>query len=267
MKAYLTLLSNDTYLPGVQVLNRSLKAVSTQYPLFCMLSVSIRNESQQILEAEGISCIRLCRSAVEGNINPTDKSFSHWNYTFDKLFAWGLIQFEKVVFLDSDMLIIRNIDHLFEKEPFSAVAADCSFPKNEKWIGGLNSGLIIIKPNKEVEKKLLSLIKPTIKKARLNHLNVGDQDVVKSFLPNWSESHSLHLDEGYNLFADHLSYYIRHLEFTLNRNNGKPIFVIHFIGKAKPWMKKTLRQYLWFCIMCLKNPYYYTAYKMFTKYL
>ena len=267
MKAYVTLLSNRAYLKGVLVLYRSLKAVQAQYPLYCVLSVSVEDNVQKELEQEGICCIRLAHAAVDGNINPEGLGFSHWNFTFDKLLIWGLTQFEKIVFLDSDMLIVRNIDELFECEPFSAVCADSSYPGNEGWAGGLNSGLMVIEPNIETEKQLLQCVKPVVEESQEQKRLVGDQDVVKYFISDFGQRVSLHLDEGYNIFADHLTYYIRHLGYSLSNKTGKPIYVVHFIGKAKPWMKKTLRQYVWLLKMCLGNPYYVAAYCKYMKFL
>ena len=267
MKAYVTLLSNKSYFEGVLVLSRSLKAVQAQYPLYCVLSLSVDNEVQKELEQEGIGCIRLAHAAVDGNVNPEGQGFSHWNFTFDKLQIWGLTQFEKIVFLDSDMLIVNNIDELFEREPFSAVCADSSYPGNEGWAGGLNSGLMVIEPDKETEKQLLLCVKPVVEESQKQNRLVGDQDVVKYFISDFGQRVSLHLDEGYNIFADHLTYYIRHLGYSLNNKTGKPIYVVHFIGKAKPWMKKTLRQYLWTIKMCLGNPHYIIIYRRFRKLL
>lgn len=177
------------------------------------------------------------------------------------------MQFEKIVFLDSDMLIIRNIDDLFEREPFSAVCADSSYPGNEGWAGGLNSGLMVIEPDKETEKQLLQCVKPVVEESQKQNRLVGDQDVVKFFISDFGQRVSLHLDEGYNVFADHLTYYIRHLGYSLGNKKGKPVYVVHFIGKAKPWMKKTLRQYVWLLKMCLGNPYYVTIYRKYMKFL
>lgn len=248
-------------------MSRSLKAVQAQYPLYCVLSVSVDDEVQKELEQEGIRCIRLAHAAVDGNVNPEGQGFSHWNFTFDKLQIWGLTQFEKIVFLDSDMLIVNNIDELFEREPFSAVCADSSYPGNEGWAGGLNSGLMVIEPDKETEKQLLLCVKPVVEESQKQNRLVGDQDVVKYFISDFGQRVSLHLDEGYNIFADHLTYYIRHLGYSLNNKTGKPIYVVHFIGKAKPWMQKTLRQYLWTIKMCLGNPHYIIVYRRFRKLL
>lgn len=267
MKAYITLLSNEAYLPGVKVLHKSLKSVGAQYPLVCALSLSIGEDVKLVLEKEGIPCVKLTRKAVEGNMNPCGKSFSHWNYTFDKLLIWGLEQFDKLVFLDSDMLVVRNIDHLFEKEAFSSVCAGRSYPGNEHWTG-LNSGLMVIEPDKNFEFRLLNSIDSVVKIAKSNNQLVGDQDVLKYVLSDWVEHPNLHLDEGYNLFADHLTYYIKYLGYSLGESaEKKPIYVIHFIGKAKPWIKKNLRVWVWLLKMRIENPFYYHAYQQFTDYM
>ena len=40
-------------------------------------------------------------------------NMAHWNNCFDKLLIFGMTEFDKLIFLDSDMYIIENIDHLF----------------------------------------------------------------------------------------------------------------------------------------------------------
>lgn len=265
MRAYVTLLSSRFYFEGVLVLSRSLKAVQARYPFYCVLSVSVEDDVQKKLENEGINCIRLSHMAVDGNVNPEGLSFSHWNFTFDKLQIWGLTQFEKIVFLDSDMLIVRNIDRLFEYEPFSAVVAGSLYPGNEHWTE-LNSGIMVIVPDENVKQNLMSLIKIEIEAGKRENRLIGDQDVIKRYLPEWKYQQHLHLDQGYNVFADFLTYYIRHAGYSLDRT-GKDIYVIHFIGKAKPWKKKTFREYLWLLKISISNPYYWIAYSMYRKFL
>ena len=265
MKAYVTLLSSETYLKGVLALNRALKAVKAVFPFYCVLSESINNDIQKGLENEDVSCIRLTRSSVSA-VNQEGDFFSHWSYTFDKLQIWGLTQFEKIVFLDSDMLILRNIDHLFECCPFSAVPAGYSSCLREDWLY-LNSGLMVIEPDLHVEKELLDLAPGVIKEFRDNGQTVGDQDVIKRYCVGWNKQTELHLDEGYNLFADYLTYYIKEWGYSWSGEKGKPISVVHFIGKKKPWMKKSIRNWLWMIKTTITNPYYLKAYLKYKSYL
>ncbi len=265
--AYVTLLSSMSYIPGVLVLHRSLKAAGAGYPLYCMISMSVDEDAVRILEREGIACIRLGQAAVSAAVNDDDEKFSHWNSTFDKLFVWGLTQFRKIVFLDSDMLVIGNIDSLFEKEPFSAVSADSSYPGNEGWAGGLNSGLMVICPDIDMKERMFAAIRPAVSACRQQGRSAGDQDVIKYVLRDWGNRTELHLDEGYNLFADHLSYYIGRLGYSLCQGKGRQAHVIHFIGKSKPWMKKSFRTCIWILRMFLKDPYYFRMYRLYRSYL
>lgn len=265
MRAYITLLSSRNYLPGVFALSNSLRIVKSAYPLFCALSKSIGSEVENSLEKHGIKCIRFNENVVNPDVNPERTTFSHWNFTFDKLQVWGLDDFEKLIFLDSDMLVLKNIDHLFEKEAFSAVCAGKSYPGHENW-NSLNSGLVVISPDKNVKQTLVDLTACVISKFQAMNQLVGDQDILHEYLPDWKDEYHLHLDEGYNMFADYLTWYIRNKGYAVN-GNGKPIYVIHFIGKLKPWMKPNAKQLLWFLRMCLRNPYYAWAYWKFRKYL
>ena len=261
MKAYITLLSSRNYLPGVFALANSLRVVNSVYPLVCALSKSIGTEIEEDLENQGIKSIRLNEDVVSSDANPEKATFSHWNFTFDKLQVWGLDGFEKLIFLDSDMLVLRNIDHLFEKEAFAAVCAGKSYPGHEGW-NSLNSGLVVICPDKDVKQALMELTTSVISKFRTMNQLVGDQDILHEYLPDWKDEKHLHLDEGYNMFADYLTWYIKHKGYAIN-GKGKPIYVIHFIGKLKPWMKPNVKQLLWLLCMFLRNPYYAWAYWAF----
>lgn len=267
MKAYVTLLSNDKYYDGVLVLHRTLLELGSQYPLYCLLSESVDDKLENRLKKNNIPCIRLNHKTVNERANSEGQFFSHWNYTFDKLQIWGLTQFDKIVFLDSDMLILRNLDSLFECDSFSAVCAGASYPGHESW-NALNSGLMVITPDKSIEANLIKLCQTVVQEFRQKNLSVGDQDVIHRYDPSWGDKPYLHLDEGYNLFAEYLAYYIRHLGYSMDSGiSQKPIYVVHFIGKFKPWMKPTLRNKIWLLRTWIRNPYYYKAYRKFRSYL
>lgn len=266
MRAYVTLLSNEKYFEGVVMLRRALKAVGAKYPLYCMLSASVGESLEKRLIEADVSCIRLQKVVGGGSIDAGGQTFSHWANTFDKLQMWGLTQFEKLVFVDSDMLIRSNLDSLFDRPPFTAVCAGRSYPTNQDW-QCLNSGLIVVEPDKKIEADLYDLAPKVIDEFVAKGLFVGDQDVINHYLTDWHLKPELHLDEGYNLFADYLSYYIRYNGYSWSKGEGKPIHIIHFIGRQKPWMKKTLRNWAWWIRECIRNPYYFLAYRKYVSYL
>lgn len=266
MKAYITLLSSDNYYEGVVILKRCLSAVKAKYPLVCMLSHCVDESLKNKLISEGVDCICLENREFVIPSNPNGGAFSHWEYTFDKLQAWGLERYEKLVFVDSDMLVRENLDFLFDLPAFTAVCAGEAFQHSATW-RGLNSGLIVIEPQKSVKDELFKLVRTVVVEYQLKGQFVGDQDVINAYIPEWPDQDGKHLDEGYNMFADYLSWYIRNEGYSWMKRNGKTIAIVHFIGKQKPWMKKNLRNWLWFIRECIRNPYYLFAYRQYMSYL
>ncbi len=48
-------------------------------------------------------------------LDSTNKlSQGNWKQAFSKLQMWSLVDYEKIVFMDADKLVFKNIDHLFE---------------------------------------------------------------------------------------------------------------------------------------------------------
>lgn len=81
--------------------------------------------------------------------NPIDtKQIQHKEYLshienkewdFIKLIPWTLTDYSKVLFMDADMLVLQNIDHLFDLE--------YDFVYTDGRISPLNSGIFLLKPN------------------------------------------------------------------------------------------------------------------------
>lgn len=120
---YVTLLSTDDYVIGSLCLAASLKKVKTKYPLLVLCSKNVSEETVDLLKRRGIRCKVLTHNVSIGEINTG--VFERWNYTFDKLQVFDLIEYKKVVFLDSDMYVVKNMDHLFEKPHMSSVLCGC----------------------------------------------------------------------------------------------------------------------------------------------
>lgn len=151
--AFVTLVTTDSYALGAQVLGRSLRKVGSQYPLICLVTNNLSASSLQELynsEASGIDEVRVVET-----IDSQDKKNlellgrPELGCTFTKLHVWKQTDLEKVVFLDSDMLVLENIDDLFEREELSACP-------DAGWPDCFNSGLFVCRPNNDTFLSLLS---------------------------------------------------------------------------------------------------------------
>lgn len=236
MKAYITLLSTMSYLPGVIVLHDSVKRTHTSYPFWVAISSSIPLEVDAKLSDRGMCVVRL---PLPVKIPLTFKENSgHWGNTFDKIHLFGLTNFAKLVYLDSDMIVLQNIDELFEKRHLSAVAAGQL--EHPDWTR-LNSGLMVIEPENQLPEKMAGAVDRAIAEvSALGSNKIGDQDIINAYYPDWPERKDLHLDDGYNLFFSDLDAYIdRHgYQMPGQANNSlKDVHVVHFVGPKKPWMK------------------------------
>lgn len=204
---YVTLLSTSSYVPGVLVLYKSLRRFSN-LPFLCVCSKDIDKESMAILSQSGIETKILSESVLD-SLETTElplqaRGLEHWKYTFDKLFIWTLTEYDKVVFIDSDMMICSNIDSLFERKDLSAVqAGHFLYPD---WIR-LNSGIMVITPNIKTYNRLKSCIIPTIEERNIKGQGSGDQDVINYCYQDWTDKTDLHLEDRYNLFFDHIESY------------------------------------------------------------
>ena len=185
-------------------------------------------------------------------IKSKNKLFPHWNNTFDKFNIFNLTEYDKVVYLDSDIYVSENIDELFEKPNMSAVIAGKSYPFNKHW-NELNSGVMVIEPKEGIREELInrmyemSKIKRALRKPHKQEYKrffsnisllkikdkickyvqgIGDQDVLEDFF-DWKNNPQLHLDEQYNVFSNYADYYKKDLGI-----NPK---CYHFIGAKKPW--------------------------------
>ena len=116
--SYITMINTDSYLNGALCLFESLRKVKSKYPFSILITSGVSKQAESILKSQGINVIRTNKRVdvpqyiLDKNIN---YSMPHWNNSFDKLLIFEMVQFEKLIFLDSDMYIIENIDYLFEK--------------------------------------------------------------------------------------------------------------------------------------------------------
>jgi glycogenin len=254
--AYVTLLSTDNYLEGVLVLNESLRLCKSQYRLYVLVSSKVTSAVHDTLEKAGIRKINTESIDLPEEIrlaNSRSDYHRHWAGVFDKLLVFSLCQFQKIVYLDSDILVIKNIDQLFEKPHMSAVNAD-SYPGNETCLD-LNAGVMVIEPEPNLTGRLIALLPEAFEQEKQwrmaagRPISMGVQSVINMFWREWTTKSELHLDRKYNVIVNYLHYFKRGLDYRWRGPDG--IHALHFIGEVKPWMftgVNFLRRVAWLLI-------------------
>lgn len=230
MKTYVCVLSTDNYLDGALVLNENLKFLKSKYSLLCLINENISRETIEVLDYFEIE-YKVMKSVKYINHNETN---DYWMYTFDKLNVFSLNEYEKVVYLDSDLLILENLDHLFETQ---VPSMSLDLPWHTK---KYNTGIMVIKPNKDDYQKL----KYNALKSDIQGRTISDQDIINEYFND-----IVPLEYGYNMVRritrENESYktynYLGCFEQTIPKcelylKESKNAKVIHYIGKRKPFM-------------------------------
>lgn len=151
-----------------------------------------------------------------------------WNQSFAKLAVLGMTQFDTVVMLDADMMVVDNIDDLFDAPAMSAVSAGRG--ARPDWVD-LNSGLMVIKPSADLYRAAEAILGGLDGESLAPYKQgIGDQDILQILLEGWSAKDELHLPERYNLFQDCIASYDRRgiLPYA-------DAAVVHFELAPKPW--------------------------------
>jgi hypothetical protein len=109
-----SLITNTAYLSGLLTLDYSLKKHGSKYPLVALYTDTFPPEGHAALEARGIP-----KQRVKYLLPKLSKDFSNDPRFYDcwsKLTPFSLVEYERVVQLDSDMMLLKNMDELMEME-------------------------------------------------------------------------------------------------------------------------------------------------------
>lgn len=228
--AYVTLVTNADYAMGATALVRSLKRTGTQADVVVLHTGGVRPECMEPLKALGAQLVEaeLLPTSAEFQLrHQREKFHSVAPFTkgnkpsfhtpldnFAKLRLWELTQYERIVFIDADAIVLRNIDCLFGYPEF------CAAPNVYEGLQDfhrLNSGVFVATPSQETFASML---------ARLDAPGAfwrrTDQTFLEAFFPHW---------HGLPVFFNMLQY----VWFNLPELwDWKSISVIHY-QYEKPW--------------------------------
>lgn len=107
-----TLITNTKYLSGLLTLDYSLKKAGSQYPLIALYTDTFPAEGHRALDVRKIP-----KKQVKYLMPSVHKDYSHDTRFYDcwsKLTPFSMTEYDRVVQLDSDMLVLQNMDELME---------------------------------------------------------------------------------------------------------------------------------------------------------
>lgn len=213
-EAYATILhSAHTYVCGAIVAAQSIRMAGSTRDLVILVDETISEYHRNGLQTAGwkIRTIRRIR-------NPKAKknAYNEWNYS--KFRLWQLTDYDKIIFIDADLLILKNIDFLFSMPEISATGNNSTL---------FNSGVMVLEPSNCTFQLLMDHIN------EIESYNGGDQGYLNEFFTWWHR-----IPKHMNFLKD---FWIGDDEETKKKktmlfgSNPPIIHVLHYLG-FKPWM-------------------------------
>ncbi|KAL3689159.1 hypothetical protein R1sor_015468 [Riccia sorocarpa] len=218
-EAYATILHTDgVYVCGAIVMGQSIKMTDAKRDLVALVDAGITLEQRRALTLAGWKL-----HDIERIKNPKSDplKYNAWNYS--KFRLWQLIQYDRIVFIDADLLVLQNLDVLFDLPQLSATG-------NNKYL--FNSGVMVIEPSNCTFDLLMEQIND------VESYNGGDQGFLNEIFPWW---HRIPKRMNYLKFfwSDVNSTEERRQELAekngLFQTDPPVLYVLHYLG-IKPWI-------------------------------
>ncbi|KAI7980472.1 Galactinol synthase 2 [Camellia lanceoleosa] len=230
-RAYVTFLAgNGDYVKGVVGLAKGLRKTKTPYPLVVAILPDVPDEHREILRSQG--CIIREIEPVYPPENQTQFAMAYYVINYSKLRIWEFVEYSKMIYLDGDIQVFGNIDHLFDyPDGYFYAVMDCfcektwsdtpqfkigycqQCPEKVQWPAGMgappplyfNAGMFIFEPKLSTYNDLLETLKVALPTsfAEQDFLNMYFRDTYRPIPPTynlvlallWRHSENIDLDK------------------------------------------------------------------------
>ncbi|KAG2302481.1 hypothetical protein Bca4012_060782 [Brassica carinata] len=206
-RAYVAFLAgNGDFVKGVVGLAKGLRKVKSMYPLVVAVLPDVPEDHRKQLVEQG--CVVKEIEPVYPPENQTEFAMAYYVINYSKLRIWKFVEYSKMIYLDGDIQVFHNIDHLFDlpNGHFYAVK-DCfcektwshtpqnkigycqQCPEKVTWPAELgpkpplyfNAGMFVFEPNLYTYHNLLETLEvvPPTPFAEQDFLNMYFRDIYK----------------------------------------------------------------------------------------
>jgi xylan alpha-glucuronosyltransferase len=213
-EAYATILhSASEYVCGAITAAQSIRQAGSTRDLVILVDETISDHHRKGLESAGwkVRIIQRIR-----NPKAERDAYNEWNYS--KFRLWQLTDYDKVIFIDADLLILRNIDFLFAMPEITATGNNATL---------FNSGVMVIEPSNCTFQLLMEHIN------EITSYNGGDQGYLNEIFTWW------HRIPKHMNFLKHFwegdEEAVKAKKTRLFGANPPILYVLHYLGR-KPWL-------------------------------
>lgn len=230
--AYVTVLyGNNIYLTGAIVLGYTLMKTNTKIDRLILVTPDVSDQYKSFLKTIYTKIIDIEYTQVSLEIF-SDKN-TRFRDVFTKLECLNLIQYDKIILLDLDMIVSKNIDHLFKLPTPAACLKKYYIPygklipkniicENNLLVGSINAGLMLLKPSKSEWDEIKKDINKNVQILKYKY---PEQDYISlRYCGQWTS-----ITFNYN-FQFGLTNRVKKYRYRAD-----DIYVIHYSSSYKPW--------------------------------
>lgn len=165
---------NPEHLWGVIAVANALQRLRSAYPLVLLTNTTHFPDDTPVATALKSLNVQI-RPVYKVEMPKKHKKklmYQHWRIAYWKLQIWNLVEYEKLIWLDSDTILYRSIDWLFDRPWMWA--------QRDDWFCRLNvskvcSGIVLLYPNASDYHGLLNYAE------HMGDLTDGDQQLISSY--------------------------------------------------------------------------------------
>lgn len=262
------LMRGEAYLPGCLVVGAALRwHVQTRAALVCLVDDSVSGWARDSLARVYDRVLLVPRLRAHDSGFPSEVLSDAYRDMYTKLhiFDAGLFPYERVTFIDADLLPIRRFDHLFTLAAPAAVIESVAPTSQYAWVrhmrgvrhgrpvppavleltsnqdvtGGINSGLLVVQPDRARFEDMVARIQRPMPHWGPRHRQLYERGIRYGF----PEQHFLQVE-----FQD--AWTAIDPRFNSMRTDLPHSFGVHWTIGRKPWLNRrnpgrTASQALW----------------------
>lgn len=260
--------SSRSYVLGALVLGHSIRSTGSKHALVCLHTDDVPEAYIDLLSR--VWDCRVIQHVESSKRLCWPDQADRFEKVFTKLNGLGLVEFEKIVMMDIDMLVVKNIDDLFD---LPAPAAMKRGMTSMQWWGqkhgeaidgrpffcggglgkyswgqgtGINAGVMLWRPDQELLDAMLEEVAVADHPAHVRS-NGPEQDFLSRY---WADAPWTQVGVEYN-YQLHQMFYglnpntINSAERIKMAEDPQRIKIIHYSGEplAKPWCRLLHEQF------------------------
>lgn len=232
LEVYVTHLTNDDYVLGAEMLAASLLAACTTRPLLALITDGVSAAGRAALERAGWALVEVGLVGFEGDDTPQARGF------FSKIWLWAL-PVHRVIYIDTDILVLKSLDHLFDSDAALGAALDSQPAMDNEDI--VQTGLLVLKPSAELFADLWLICSGRNRPMILDDWRQFEQGFFTIYFDGGSELDGFGggCQLGWKRLTAHYNFCVRYLLRPLYTVDGELLgptssCVVHF-ACAKPW--------------------------------